>query len=281
MIMTQDKARKIAIRQRMAETGEPYSVARHAVEDEYVSSAGRLESPADLFEGMTGDAGEAEALPQEQAWRLAEQARYLAEQARIRAERASEAADRAEEAAGLTQEAAELTQEWASDEEIDRALSRADEARTAAGQARSRAEQAERLAEEAEEAADRAEQAIDEAGHLADVGEEGPPRWHHHPSRPAQPPRPPQAPQPPQAPEPPRPPRIHHDGPQGQDDWPQQHPDPVERLHGRVDQFIQRLSSARDQAGRLISAAERIFTPAPPEPVHSEPASESGAAGSA
>ena len=87
MIMTQDKARKIAIRQRMAETGEPYSVARHAVEDEYVSSAGPLESPADLSEGMTGDAGDAEALPQEQGWRLAEQARDLAEQARIRAER--------------------------------------------------------------------------------------------------------------------------------------------------------------------------------------------------
>ena len=33
--MTQDKARKTATRQRMAETGEPYSVARHAVEDEH------------------------------------------------------------------------------------------------------------------------------------------------------------------------------------------------------------------------------------------------------
>ena len=31
MIMTQDKARKAATRQRMAETGEPYSVARRAV----------------------------------------------------------------------------------------------------------------------------------------------------------------------------------------------------------------------------------------------------------
>jgi hypothetical protein len=275
MIMTQDKARKIAIRQRMAETGEPYSVARHAVEDEYVSSAGPLESPADLSEGMTGDAGDAEALPQEQARDLAEQARDLAEQARIRAERAGEAADRAEEAADLTQEAAELTQEWGSDEEIDRALSRADEARTAAGQARSRAEQAERLAEEAEEAADRAEEAIGEAGHLADVYEDGPPHWHHRPSQPAHPPRPPQAPRPP------RPPRSHHDGPQGQDDWPQQRPDPAERLQDRVDQFIQRLSSARDQAGRLISAAERIFTPAPPEPVHSEPASEPGPVGPA
>ena len=35
MIMTEDKARKIATRQRMAETGEPYSVARHAVEREH------------------------------------------------------------------------------------------------------------------------------------------------------------------------------------------------------------------------------------------------------
>jgi len=278
MIMTQDKARKIAIRQRMAETGEPYSVARHAVEDEYVSSAGPLESPADRSGGMTGDVGDAEALPPEQAWHLAEQARYLAEQARIRAERAGEAADRAEEAADLTQEAAELTQEWGSDEEIDRALRRADEARTAAGQARSRAEQAERLAEEAEEAADRAEEAIDEAGHLAGVYEDGPPRWHHHPSRPA---HPPQAPQPPQAPRPPRPPRIHDDGPPGQDDWPPQHPDPVGRLQDRVDQFIHRLSSARDQAGRLISAAERIFTAEPPEPVNSEPASEPRPADSA
>ena len=33
--MTADKARKSATRQRMAETGEPYSVARHAVQDEH------------------------------------------------------------------------------------------------------------------------------------------------------------------------------------------------------------------------------------------------------
>jgi hypothetical protein len=34
MIMTQDKARKTAARQRMAETGEPYSVARRATQDQ-------------------------------------------------------------------------------------------------------------------------------------------------------------------------------------------------------------------------------------------------------
>ena len=33
--MTADKARKSATRQRMAETGEPYSVARHAVHDDH------------------------------------------------------------------------------------------------------------------------------------------------------------------------------------------------------------------------------------------------------
>ena len=39
MIMTQDKARKAAIRYRMAQTGEPYSVARHAVEREDLLAA--------------------------------------------------------------------------------------------------------------------------------------------------------------------------------------------------------------------------------------------------
>src|SRR3984957_16064334 len=39
-IMTQDKARKVAARQRMTETGEPYSVARHAVQDEHDAPEG-------------------------------------------------------------------------------------------------------------------------------------------------------------------------------------------------------------------------------------------------
>ena len=50
--MTQDKAKKTATRQRMAETGEPYSVARRAVEDEAAGAqsaadAGSLEKLAD------------------------------------------------------------------------------------------------------------------------------------------------------------------------------------------------------------------------------------------
>jgi hypothetical protein len=46
VIMTQDKARKIAARQRMAETGEPYSVARREVQDEH-------DSPEDLVDPRT------------------------------------------------------------------------------------------------------------------------------------------------------------------------------------------------------------------------------------
>jgi hypothetical protein len=251
--MTEDKARKIAARQRMAETGEPYSVARHAVEEEHATPAGPPE-------GVAGDTGAAEVLTPDHTG----QARRLAEQARIQAERAAEAADGAEEVADLAQEAAELTQEWGGDEEVDQALRRADEARTAAEQARSRAEQAERLAEAAEDAADLAEGVDDEAWNLADDPEDNPPRWHHHQSRPASPPRPPQPPQPPR---PPRPPRGRYQG-----ERPQPGPDPADRLQDRVDQFIHRLSAARDQADRLIGAAERIFTPARSEPARSEPA---------
>jgi hypothetical protein len=71
-------------RQRMAETGEPYSVARRAVEDEHASST-------DSLDGTAEDAGaaETETRPQEHA----EQARRLVEQALIRAERAGEAVD--------------------------------------------------------------------------------------------------------------------------------------------------------------------------------------------
>ena len=51
--MTQDKARKTATRQRMAETGEPYSVARHAVESEY--SEATVDDAAG--NGAVGDSG--------------------------------------------------------------------------------------------------------------------------------------------------------------------------------------------------------------------------------
>ncbi len=173
--MTEDKARKIATRQRMAETGEPYSVARRAVEDERASSAGPLG-------GMAEDAGAAEA--QARSQEQAEQARRLAEQARIRAERAEEAADQAEEAA-------------------------------------------------------------DKAGNLAGDSEGGSPRWHHRPSRPATPPRPPRPARPATPPRPPRPPRAGHYGPHGQDDWPQQRPDPAELRAGSLPAVPRRARARR------------------------------------
>jgi hypothetical protein len=110
--MTQDKARKSAIRQRMAATGKPYSVARHAVRDDNGGAGGPEVSrheddwdggvaaepgpgPTDAGPGMA-DNRSAEAGPQEQARQLAEQARQRAEHARMRAERADEAATAAE-----------------------------------------------------------------------------------------------------------------------------------------------------------------------------------------
>jgi len=93
--MTRDKAQKTAARQRMAETGEPYSVARRAV----AAEPARAEGP--VVTGMT---------PEEQYAREAEAAGVSA--AEIRAQeaafRAQESADQAEERAGLAHEGSGL-----------------------------------------------------------------------------------------------------------------------------------------------------------------------------
>ena len=116
--MTADKARKAAARRRMAETGEPYSVARHIVADEHDAA-----DPAEAGPAVDESYSDAELLAQEQAdeaRRLADRARQLAEQARARAEHLEEAADQAEEAADLAEEAADeaenLLDEFTDDE---------------------------------------------------------------------------------------------------------------------------------------------------------------------
>ena len=82
MIMTEDKARKMATRQRMAETGEPYSVARHAVEREQAEDQPAPDSVApDLDDGDGDEAGLS-------AQERLDRARLVADQARERAERA-------------------------------------------------------------------------------------------------------------------------------------------------------------------------------------------------
>src|SRR5208283_3670439 len=131
MIMTEDKARKIATRQRMAETGEPYSVARHAVEREQAEDQPAPDSVApDLDDGDWDEAGLS-------AQERLDRARLVADQARERAERARERAEQ---------------------EEQEQARRRASQARAAAEEAQRRADRAEHEADLAEEQADLAEE---------------------------------------------------------------------------------------------------------------------------
>jgi hypothetical protein len=173
MIMTQDKARKAATRQRMAETGEPYSVARHAVEREHEGaaaedplSAGRGASPRD----DRWYASEAEEAGITVAELRVQHLADLADKARERAEEAEETVGVAREAAELAQQAADMTRGWADTQEQERAQRRADQARAAAGEAQRRAGQAQRQADEAEEAADEAADLADETGDSPHTG---------------------------------------------------------------------------------------------------------------
>lgn len=204
MIMTSNKAQKSAIRQRMSETGEPYSVARNAMlsreqdaDLDVVLADSRAvpeesphdESPDDESpehespdEQYLRDA-EAAGVPAEELTELrarfharghADQMRQAADRAREHADRvrdqvdhAEEAADRAEERADLAQEAADQAMDWAEPDEQRAAQARADAMREAADLARENAERAEEAAERAEEAADQAEEAADQAEEAA------------------------------------------------------------------------------------------------------------------
>src|SRR5258707_917876 len=141
MIMTQDKARKAATRQRMAETGEPYSVARHAVETEAADQSAPEPAPAAERRSYAEQAQElADRAPPEpppaaerrsyaeqaqdpadRARRRADEAQDRADQAQERAERAEEAASVADAAADMAAEAADLTRGWADADEQARA----------------------------------------------------------------------------------------------------------------------------------------------------------------
>src|SRR5260370_20107306 len=134
MSRTQNKAQKIATRQRMAETGEPYSVARHEVEREHreqeVADAGIEDTTRERADQARERADRARERV-EQLRRMAEEAQELAHPARERAERADEAAMMAHDAAALAREAAHLTPGWADEPEQARARPRAAAARTA------------------------------------------------------------------------------------------------------------------------------------------------------
>jgi hypothetical protein len=119
--MTRDKAQKIATRQRMAQTGEPYSVARKAAEDR-AGDPGAGETAEERYVREAQEAGvstaDAEALRFGfRAPERADQLRQAADQAREQAEQAEESAVQAEERAELAQEAADLAQDWADGDE--------------------------------------------------------------------------------------------------------------------------------------------------------------------
>jgi hypothetical protein len=114
MIMTRNKAQKTATRQRMAETGEPYSVARRA------AGAGEAGAEDPDFTKITPEeryAREAKAAgvaaAEIEAQTAAFQARERADQVQEAADQAREQADQAEEAANQAEERAELAQEAA------------------------------------------------------------------------------------------------------------------------------------------------------------------------
>jgi hypothetical protein len=163
MIMTSSRARKIATRERMAETGEPYTVAKRATE------AGPLPQPGDIAEERYGGEAAADVVPAAdgelvraigQARTHADELRRAAQQARQRADQAEDAAAEAEERAEYAGDAADLAQGWAGEHDRRLAQEQADQMRRAAEDARQRADQVEEAAEQAEDAAHEAAERV-------------------------------------------------------------------------------------------------------------------------
>src|SRR5262249_59350278 len=123
MIMTRNKAQKAATRQRMAETGEPYSVARKAA-GAGAEDPGSSETPADSGSSGTTAKQDLHETPEEQRLRETPEEQYLREageagvaaadlemlrvvlQARGRAGQLRQAAQHARERAELAEEGA-------------------------------------------------------------------------------------------------------------------------------------------------------------------------------
>jgi Alanine-zipper, major outer membrane lipoprotein len=275
MIMTQDKARKTATRQRMAATGEPYCEARRATEAAADPGTPREENSCARMAEESGlsvaevRAQEIVALAREQAAEArdrADEAEELAERARERSEQAEEAAMMAHEAADMAAEAAAMTRDWADPDEREQARARAEAARTRAHEAQRRADDAERAADRAQEVAGEAEEAAEEAEEFADEAQDragafgGGPDEHVRRAdgtdgrpdtggwdRPG-PPRPPKPPKPPRSP--------GHPGGFGDFGF---GPD----LGVRIGQVLRRFDVLRGQAEDIVSRAERMFGPGP------------------
>jgi hypothetical protein len=203
MIMTQNKAQKTAARQRMAETGEPYSVARRAVQDHPpgAGEAGQIfvrYRLAGTFELEIDEEVWARADNQTRARLIADGdgpgsshpgttlSELIAHDLDERGPGAFTGTDReweeeyyADGAAseGISveefraREASGQTQEWAQEraqERADQAQERADQAQERADLALEQAEEARGRAEEAQDRADEARGGADEARHVAE-----------------------------------------------------------------------------------------------------------------
>lgn len=133
--MTRNKAQKSATRHRMAQTGEPYSVARKAT-DAGPDDPGDHETPQERYLREAQEAGvsaeDIDALRlgfQAQDWADEDEQRLVteradkmqraADQARDRADQAEEAADEAEGRADAAADWAHVEQELAGEEQFD------------------------------------------------------------------------------------------------------------------------------------------------------------------
>lgn len=182
--MTRNKAEKAAIRQRMAETGEPYSVARRVVASGSTDSAASAAGDSDRKTGphairddnwyasMAADAGISVEFRAQvfavDAQERADAAQERADQAQHRAEQAQEAADIAQEAADMAQEAADLS--WAGERETGQRQANA--AQAAADEAQRRADRMQADADRAQEVADQVQDAADQVQDAADAATE-------------------------------------------------------------------------------------------------------------
>jgi hypothetical protein len=221
MIMTQDKALKAAIRARMAEAGEPYSVARHAIlsDGPFEGERGGTEASAepdlaadqadDYFAIYLREAREA-GVPDEELEAMAAAhhaserlrvARAAADRAEELAEQAEEAAEVAEERAGLAEEAADLAEEWADPDEQRAARQRAERMQAAAERARELADRAREKADASEELAELAEEESELDEDEIDDDDDSDLPWDRAPRAPFPPlpPLPPRAPRAPRA----------------------------------------------------------------------------------
>jgi hypothetical protein len=164
MTMTSNKAQKSAARQRMAQTGEPYSVARRAV------GAGNLEPDPAQAPGAAGtEPGKLS--PEEQYAQEARAAGVPAAQigaqlAWFREQEAANEAWRSANEAGRPAEQEAADQTWQAANEAGQEA--ADRIWRAAEQARDLAERLEEAAERAEERADLAQEAAELAQEWAD-----------------------------------------------------------------------------------------------------------------